>query len=113
VIEPGRKQDWLSWPADVFDRDLLAFHQEKTSNSLVLPWRLVPALAQRMAATTFFRDSAGRPWKNGDAFNELRDRLSKKHPSFATRYYAGIDPENPPRLPTKKLTMRTTRNTCI
>jgi hypothetical protein len=20
-----RKQDWLSWPADVFDRDLLAF----------------------------------------------------------------------------------------
>jgi hypothetical protein len=124
-----RKQDWLSWSADVFDRDLLAFRQEKTSNPLVLPWRLVPALVQRVAAarerrqsngvaaTTFFHDAAGRPWKDAnafrDAFNELRDLLARKHPSFETRYYVGLDPEDPLRLPAKKLTVRTMRHTCI
>jgi hypothetical protein len=124
-----RKQDWLCWAADVFDRDLLAFRQEKTSNPLVLPWRMVPALVQRVAAarerrqakgvaaTTFFHDLAGRPWKDADAFrdafNELRDRLAKKHESFQTRYYVGLDPQDALRLPTKKLTMRTMRHTCI
>jgi len=61
--------------------------------------------------------TAGRPWKHADAFrdafNELRDRLSKDHPHFATRYYAGVDPSDPLRLPTRKLTMRTMRHTCI
>lgn len=124
-----RKQDWLSWPADVFDRDLLAFRQEKTSSPLVLPWRMVPALLQRVeaaherrrrnaiTATTFFHDAAGRPWKNADAFrdafNALRNSLTKDHPHFATRYYVGVDSTDPLRLPTRKLTMRTMRHTCI
>ncbi|WP_395713754.1 hypothetical protein [Reyranella sp.] len=124
-----RKQDWLSWPADFFDRDLLAFRQEKTNNPLVLPWRTVPALVLRVEAArarrrddgvtarTFFHDGAGRPWKDADAFrdafNELRDQLTKQHPHFETRYYVGADPEDPLRLPTKKLTMRTMRHTCI
>jgi hypothetical protein len=124
-----RKQDWLSWPADVFDRDLLVFRQEKTSNPLVLPWQLVPALVQPVAAargrrqangvtaTTFFHDPAGRPWKDADAFrdafNELRDRLAKKNANFETRYYVGLDPKDPLQLPTKNLTMRAMRHTCI
>ena len=46
-----RKQDWLQWPVDMFERnDLLAFRQEKTDKPLVLPWRLVPALVQRIGA---------------------------------------------------------------
>jgi hypothetical protein len=101
----------------------------KTSNPLVLPWRLLPALMQRVAAAregrqgngvaaaTFFHDPAGRSWKDADAFrdafNELRDRLAKKHPSFETRYYVGFDPEDPLRMPTKKSTMRTMRHTCM
>jgi hypothetical protein len=36
--------------------------------------------ADRLAATTFFHDAAGRPWKDADAlrdaFNEPRDRLA-------------------------------------
>lgn len=124
-----RKQDWLAWPADVFDRDLLAFKQEKTNNPLVLPWRMVPALLQRVEAAaerrrkdaitarTFFHDGAGRPWKDADAFrdafNVLRAQLAKAHPNFPTRYYVGLDPADPLRLPTAKLTMRTMRHTCI
>jgi hypothetical protein len=124
-----RKQDWLSWPADVFDRELLAFRQEKTSSPLVLPWRMVPALVQRVnaaqarrqsddvTATPFFHDSAGRSWKDADAFrdafNGLRDRLTKDRPHFSTRYYVGLDPTDPLRLPTASLTMRTMRHTCI
>ena len=124
-----RKQDWLSWLADVFDRDLLAFRQEKTKNPLVLPWRTVPPLVTRVEAArarwrdegvtarTFFHDGAGRPWKDADAFrdvfNEMSASLAKEHPHFETRYYVGADPEDPLRLPTKKLTMRTMRHTCI
>ena len=93
------------------------FRQEKTSNPLVLSWRLVPALVQRVAATTFFHELAGRPWKNADtfrdAFNELRDCLTKKNASFETRYYVGLDPKDPLRLPAKNLTMRTMRHTYI
>lgn len=58
-----------------------------------------------------------RPWKDADAFrdafNELRDQLAKKHASFETRYYVGLDPKDALRLPTNKLTMRTMRHTCI
>jgi integrase len=124
-----RKQDWLFWPADVFERELLAFRQEKTSNPLVLPWRIVPVLVDRVSAalkrratasiesTTFFHDSSGRPWKDADAFrdafNALRDVLAKDRPSFPTRYYVGLDPADPLSLPTAKLTMRTMRHTCI
>jgi hypothetical protein len=70
-----------------------------------------------VTARTFFHDGAGRPWKDADAFrdvfNELRDRLNKQHPYCETRYYVGADPEDPLRLPTKKLTMQTMRHTCI
>ena len=124
-----RKQDWLQWPVDVFERELLAFRQEKTHNPLVLPWRMVPALVQRIDAaaerrstsgvssTTFFHNSDGTPWRDADAFrdafNGLRLELAKEHPAFETRYYAGHDSANPLSLPTSKLTMRTMRHTCI
>jgi len=124
-----RKQDWLGWSVDVFERELLAFRQEKTDKPLVLPWRMVPALVNRIgaagerrkaravASTTFFHDSDGRPFKDADAFrdtfNDLRDELVKTHPAFPTRYYAGLDPADPLSLPTSKLTMRTMRHTCI
>ena len=48
-----------------------------------------------------------------DAFNELRDCLAKKNASFETRYYVGLDPKDPLRLPAKNLTMRTMRHTYI
>lgn len=124
-----RKQDWLDWPASVFERELLAFRQEKTSKPLVLPWRMVPALVDRVGAalerrtaatvqaTTFFHDGTGRPWKDADAFrdafNGIRDELAKSRRSFGTRYYVGLDPDDPLSLPTAKLTMRTMRHTCI
>jgi hypothetical protein len=61
--------------------------------------------------------SSRRRWKDADAFrdacNELRDLLAKKHASFATRHYVGLDLGDPLRLPTKNLTMRTMRHTCI
>jgi hypothetical protein len=89
----------------------------------------VPALVQRISAaferrkkagvesTTFFHDDKGLPWKDADAFrdafNGLRKVLAKKHPTFATRYYVGLDPDDPLSLPAAKLTMRTMRHTCI
>jgi hypothetical protein len=124
-----RRQDWLSWSANVFDRELVTFAQEKTDRALVLPWGLVPALAARIAAakarrtadsvsaSTFFHDHEGRPWKSAGAFrkafNILREELVKLHPVFPTRYYVGIDPADPLRLPTSQLTMRTMRHTCV
>ena len=124
-----RRQDWLYWPAAVFDRELVTFAQEKTDKALVLPWSLIPALAGRVAAakarrtsqgvsaTTFFHDSHGRPWSSASAFrkafNALREELIKQHPYFPTRYYVGIDPVDPLRLPTSHLTMRTMRHTCV
>ena len=124
-----RKQDWLDWPASVFDPDLLAFAQEKTGKPLVIPWKLVPPLVERVSearrrreaasvtASTFFHDRHGRPWgkpaRFRDAFNALRDELAKEHPHFDTRYYVGLDPNHPLRLPTLKLTMRTLRHTCV
>ena len=124
-----RRQDWLTWPATVFDRELVTFAQEKTDKALVLPWAIVPALAARVAAakarrtvdavsaSTFFHDRGGRPWNNAaafrTAFNELREELVKGQPFFPTRYYVGIDPADPLRLPTSMLTMRTMRYTCV
>lgn len=39
--------------------------------------------------------------------------LAKKRSCYETRYYVGLNPEDALRLPTKNLTMRTTRHTCI
>lgn len=124
-----RKQDWLHWPATIFDSDILAFAQEKTDKPLVIPWTIVTPLLERVAAArrrraeqaitarTFFHDAAGLPWGSDrrfrDAFNALRDKLTKKHPAFATRYYVGLLPNDPLRLPTPLLTVRTLRHTCI
>lgn len=124
-----RRQDWLEWPADFFERELLAFSQEKTGVPNVLPWSIVPALVERVAAAKarrpadavtsarFFHDRNGLPWKDADAFrdafNGLRARLAEKHPSFATRYYVGLVPGNPLAVPTARLTMRTMRHTCV
>ena len=124
-----RRQDWLTWPADFFDGPLLAFRQEKTAIPNVLPWSLVPALVERVAAakarrtadavtaTTFFHDAQGRPWRNAEAFrdrfNELRAKLVTEHPSFATRYYVGLIEGEPLAVPTADLTMRAMRHTCV
>lgn len=130
-----RKQDWLDCPPDVFDNDMLAFAQEKTSLPNVIPRRMAQPLVDRIEAakarrrddqrsamdvvnsTKSFHDGLGRPWKDADdfrdAFNVLRDRLVAKHPFFPTSYYVGILPGNPLAIPTKRLTMRTLRHTCV
>jgi integrase len=124
-----RRQDWLLWPATHFDRDLLAFRQDKTGKPLVLPWSIVPELqgrvtaararrtADAVAAATFFHDRQGLPWRDGAAFrrafNELREELVKRHPTFPTRYYVGLVDGDPLSLPTGELTMRAMRHTCI
>jgi hypothetical protein len=124
-----RRQDWIKWPASVFDQDLLAFTQDKTDKALVIPWTLVPPLVARVAgakarrpadavsAATFFHDQQGRPWRNHaafrTAFTALRDELTKRQPHFPRRYYVGIAPGDPLSLPTEKLTMRTMRHTCV
>jgi hypothetical protein len=68
-----RRQDWLTWPADFFDHDLIAFRQAKTHLPNVLPWSLVPELVERVRAakarrtadavtsSTFFHDKDGKP----------------------------------------------------
>lgn len=124
-----RKQDWIKFPATYFDKPLLAFRQQKTGNPLVLPWEMIPALKARVEAAkvrraasavearTFFHDREGKPWKDGDAFrddfNEIRDVLAERQPSFATRYYVGLLEDDPLKVPTKALTTRTMRHTCI
>lgn len=124
-----RRLDWLPWGADTFDRDILAFRQKKTDIPVVLPWSMVPALVDRVteakrrrdsqavAATTFFHDAHGRPWKSAAAFrqqfNRLRDELERQHPTFPTRYYVGLVPGDPLSIPTSELTMRTMRHTCV
>jgi hypothetical protein len=124
-----RRLDWLSWPASMFDGDLLAFRQKKTDIPLVLPWSIVPVLAKRIAQAkrrraelasapnTFFHDGNGRPWANAAAFrqqfNRLRDDLEKQHPTFPTRYYVGLISGEPLSIPTADLTMRTMRHTCV
>jgi hypothetical protein len=124
-----RRQDWLSWPADVFDAPLLAFVQEKTAVPAVLPWSLVPELAARVAAakerraaasiasTSFFTDRNGRPWASAQqfrrAFNRLRELLAAERPTFPTRFYCGLIEGEPLALPASALTMRTMRHTCV
>lgn len=72
---------------------------------------------QAVAASTFFQDRGGRPWKSAAAFrqqfNRLREELEKEHPSFPTRYYVGTVPGDPLRIQTSDLTMRTMRHTCV
>lgn len=124
-----RRQDWLEWPADVFDKPLLAFAQEKTDAPNVLPWDLVPELVARVSAAkerrkaagvtawTFFHNADGLPWIDANqfrrAFNKLRDKLLEEYGSFETRYYVGLIEGEPLRVPTNKLTMRTMRHTCV
>ncbi|SKA24540.1 hypothetical protein SAMN02745126_04415 [Enhydrobacter aerosaccus] len=124
-----RRQDWLDWPADFFDRPLLAFQQSKTGVPNVIPWDQVPELVARVAAARarqaasavraarFFTDRAGVPWRGAshfrDAFNDLREQLAATHPSFPTRYYVGLVAGDPLAVPTEKLTIRTLRHTCV
>lgn len=124
-----RRQDWLEWSADAFDKPLIAFNQEKTDVPNVLPWDIVPEIVARVEAAkkrrtdsavtarTFFHDREGRPWTGASAFrrafNKLRDRLEQEHGSFATRYYVGLVDGDPLAVPTAKLTMRTMRHTCV
>jgi hypothetical protein len=123
-----RRQDWLTWGHDFFDRDLIAFRQEKTGAPNVLPWSSIPALVQRIGAakarrtadavtaTTFFHDGQGRPWRDADtfrdAFNVIRTKLAATYASFPTRHYVGLLAD-PLSMPTDKLTMRTMRHTCV
>jgi hypothetical protein len=123
-----RRQDWLGWGHDFFERDLLAFRQEKTGAPNVLPWNIIPALVERVeaakkrrttdavTATTFYHDSQGRPWKDAEtfrkSFNAIRAKLAAAHPSFPTRHYVGLLPD-PLAVPTAQLTMRTMRHTCV
>ena len=124
-----RRQDWLGWPADFFDRDLIAFSQEKTDPPNVLPWSIAPELVERVAAAkkrradsavsarTFFHDREGRPWANAQAFRRAFDRVRAKlelqYGSFTTRYYVGLVDGDPLAVPTSELTMRTMRHTCV
>lgn len=43
-----RKQDWLEWPPDVFNSDMLAPSQEKTDVPNVIPWRMADARVKRV-----------------------------------------------------------------
>lgn len=124
-----RRQDWLEWPADVFDKPLIAFAQEKTDAPNVLPWDLVPELVARVSAAkerrkaagvtawTFFHNADGLPWIDAEqfrrAFNKLRDKLQEEYGAFETRYFVGLIKDEPLRVPTNKLTMRTMRHTCV
>lgn len=124
-----RRQDWLAWPANMFDSPYLAWTTEKTGVSVTIPWTQVPELWERIEAakarhksaavqSTFFfvDDLSRRLWKPGSihkAFAELRTELAKRHESFQTRYAVNQYPGDPMRIPTKMLTMRVLRHTCI
>jgi hypothetical protein len=124
-----RRQDWLHWPADIFDRPLIAFAQEKTDVPNVLPWSMVPELVDRVnaakarreastiTATTFFHDRNGLPWKDDKAFrrafNRLREKLRLQYGNFSTTYYVGLIEHDPLAVPTSELTMRLVRHTCV
>jgi len=85
------------------DRDLLDFRQERPAIAGAVPWRMVPALVQRVAAGAraaakpkgvgkdVFHDLTDGRGKDADAFRGrlqpgLRERLAKKHASLETRY---------------------------
>jgi integrase len=125
----ARRQDWLAWPATIFDSPYLAWTTEKTGVSVTIPWAQVPELRERIEAakdrqkaasvqsTVFFVDDRGmRLWTPGSihkAFDEVRTELAKRHESFPTRYAVNLYPGDPMRIPASKLTMRVLRHTCI
>lgn len=125
----ARRQDWLAWPANIFDSPYLAWTTEKTGVSVTIPWAQVPELRERIEAakarhksaavqsTLFFVDDRSRRlWTPGSihkAFDELRTELAKRHESFQTRYAVNFYAGDPMRIPTAKLTMRVLRHTCI
>jgi hypothetical protein len=124
-----RRQDWLAWPANVFDTPYLAWDTEKTDAPVTIPWSVIPELKARIdaakarhhrssvRATTFFVDDVGgRPWSLNRfhaAFDKLRAELAKRHENFATRYAVKHYPADPLRIPTAWLTMRVLPHTCI
>lgn len=124
-----RRQDWFRWPAAIFDAPELAFRQRKTGAPNVLPWGVVPAIVQRVEAAKvrrrqavvqspfFFTDRDGKPWVNErsfwEAFNRLRDVLAAERPHFRTNYFVDRVPGHPLALPTRDLTVRTLRHTCV
>jgi hypothetical protein len=124
-----RRQDWLVWPANIFDTQFLVWDTEKTDAPVTIRWSAIPELHQRIEvakirhqaasvrATTFFVDDVGlRPWsamRFYHAFDALRAELVKRHESFPTRYAVKHYPGDPMRIPTAWLTMRVLRHTCI
>jgi integrase len=124
-----RRQDWLAWPANIFDTPYLAWDTEKTDAPVTIPWSVIPELRERIEtakrrrqtanvrSTTFFVDDVGqRPWNSNRffvAFGRLRAELARRHESFVTRYAVKHYPSDPMRLPTEWLTMRVLRHTCI
>lgn len=124
-----RRQDWLAWPANIFDTPYLAWTTQKTNAAVTIPWTQVPQLRERIEAakarhraasvrsTVFFVDDRGPAlWSHGSihkAFSEVRAELGRRHDSFPTRYAVNLYPGDPMRVPTSKLTMRVLRHTCI
>jgi hypothetical protein len=53
-----RRQDWLAWPANIFDTQFLAWDTEKTNAPVTIPWAVVPALRQRIEAAKARHQSA-------------------------------------------------------
>ena len=124
-----RRQDWLAWPATIFDSPYLSWKSEKTGVSVTIPWTQIPELKERIEAakvrhksaavqsTVFFVDDHGMrlwtPSRIHKAFHELRTELAKRHESFKTTYAVNFYPGDPMRIPAAKLTMRVLRHTCI
>lgn len=130
-----RRQDWSRWPADFFDTDLIGFRPRKTRRSsnaaVVIPWKIVPELRQRIEAarrrleemdakvrpsTFFYDDTNNRPWTEkrfGERFRGLRDSFAEKRPAFHVRYMVDLVETDPFLLPTKALTARSWRHTCV
>lgn len=130
-----RRNDWSRWPADFFDRAIVGFRPRKTRRSsnkaVVIPWTVVPALRQRIEAanarlekidgkvrpaTFFYDDSNNRPWTEkrfGARFRELRDSFAAQHPAFRVHYFVDVVPGDPFLLPSKLLTARSWRHTCV
>ena len=82
---------------------------------------VVPDAARRqddgITARTFFHDGAGLPWKDADAFRECSMNCAIGRPSSirTSRPSTMLAPIRRIHCgcPTKKLTMRTMRHTCI
>jgi len=73
-----RRQDWIKWPASVFDQELLAFTQDKTDKALVIPWTLVPPLVARVAAARHgVRRTRSRPQPSSMISKACRGRTTR------------------------------------